>query len=64
MLQLNLSYTTCFFTRATNLKSLRINDLATITDITLENVRLLKFCNGYLTVGSLTDRRVEHIVRY
>ncbi|CAF0850329.1 unnamed protein product [Rotaria sp. Silwood1] len=106
MLQLNLSYTTCFLqepvadylccmplslvdlclsgtqiynaqiliralTRLTHLEHLRINGLATINDQVLEKIlnvigyRLKTLeMNGYITVGSLTDRSIEHIVRY
>ncbi|CAF1498061.1 unnamed protein product [Adineta ricciae] len=106
MMQLNLSYTTCFLqepvadylcclplslvdiclsgtqvystnilvralTRLKNIEHLRLNGLATISDDAIEKIlaviggRLKTLeMNGYITVGSLTDRSVEHIVRY
>ncbi|CAF1570967.1 unnamed protein product [Rotaria magnacalcarata] len=106
MLQLNLSYTTCFLqepvadyiccmplslvdlclsgtqvystqimiralTRLTHLEHLRVNGLATINDDALDQILSVMGCrlktlemNGYITVGSLTDRSIEHIVNY
>ncbi|CAF4442182.1 unnamed protein product, partial [Adineta steineri] len=58
-------------TRLVNLQHLRLNGLATITDDALDKIlcvigsRLKTLeMNGYITVGILTDRSVEHIVRY
>ncbi|CAF4504462.1 unnamed protein product, partial [Rotaria magnacalcarata] len=55
-------------TRLTHLEHLRVNGLATINDDALDQILSVMGCrlktlemNGYITVGSLTDRSIEHI---